>query len=507
MQPFVKKAPTRCRIAILLSLLVQAFPIAEAHDDEDAHSHAPPAVTAKERYRPTAMPDRVILTISGDPRTTQSVTWRTSPEVKEAFAEIAIAEAGPSFPKKAKKHQAKTQLLKSDLSEAHYHSFTFESLSPGTTYAYRVGDGGKNWSEWCQFKTAVASEEKFSFVYFGDAQNSVRSMWSRVVREAYRDAPRAAFFLHAGDLINRAESDGEWGEWFEAGGWLNRSTPSIAIPGNHEQAGSALGRRLSRHWRPTFTFAENGPKGLEESCYTLVYHNLRIVALNSNVELEKQAEWMDRVLAENEAPWVVCTFHHPVFSTGNDRDNATLRTLWKPVFDKHQVDLVLQGHDHTYGRTGLDVPGVQEFNERMKEEARKRAEAKAKARKKAELEATKKASQEVKSNIESGSECAPTESNVPIGVQKVEPTFGTVYVVSVSGPKMYNNTQHEFMTRVAEDTQLYQIIHINGDKLSFEARTAVGEIYDAFELHKQEGKINKLVDLQPDTPQRLRKSK
>ncbi len=45
-------------------------------------------------------------------------------------------------------------------------------------------------------------------------------MWSRVIREAYSDAPKAKFMIHAGDLINNAEKDAEWGEWFGAGGWL-----------------------------------------------------------------------------------------------------------------------------------------------------------------------------------------------------------------------------------------------------------------------------------------------
>jgi hypothetical protein len=60
------------------------------------------------------------------------------------------------------------------------------------------------------------------------------------------------------------------------------------------------------------------------------------------------------------------------------------------------------------------------------------------------------------------------------------------------------------MTRVAEDTQLYQIIHIDGGRLRYEARTAVGEIYDAFTLRKRPGQINELIDQTPTTPPRRR---
>jgi hypothetical protein len=40
--------------------------------------------------------------------------------------------------------------------------------------------------------------------------------------------------------------------------------------------------------------------------------------------------------------------------------------------------------------------------------------------------------------------------------------------------------------------------------LKYEARTATGEVYDAFTLEKQPGKINKLIDQTPSTPERRR---
>ena len=44
-------------------------------------------------------------------------------------------------------------------------------------------------------------------------------------------------------------------------------------------------------------------------------------------------------------------FHHPVYPSHPWRDTPALREHWVPVFDKHHVDLVLQGHDHAYLRT------------------------------------------------------------------------------------------------------------------------------------------------------------
>ena len=102
---------------------------------------------------------------------------------------------------------------------------------------------------------------------------------------------------------------------------------------------------------------------------------------------------------------------------------------------------------------------------------------------------------------------AQTVANVATGIQKIDEVAGTIYVVSVSGSKMYENKRLAFMKRVAEDIQLYQIIHIDGGSLRFEARTAIGELYDAFELRKRPGQNNELIEIAPEVPQHLRPPK
>lgn len=472
----------RTKFAFIVTVVYLAYcqaGVSIAISQESLNSTAPKKVDSAELYKPTLMPDRIILTWAGDPRTTQSVTWRTSSAVEHARAQLALADASPYLSKSSKELDAKSQTLQTDLNAARFHTVSFTELTPGTKYAYRVGDG-VNWSEWFQFRTASARQEPFSFIYFGDAQNDIRSMWSRVIREAYSDAPKAAFLLHAGDLINVAERDAEWGEWFGAGGWLNAMTPNVAVPGNHEQAKSSKGSsRLSHHWRPQFEFPCNGPVGLEESCFTINYSNMLLVCLNSNEQLELQAQWLDEVLSKNSAPWVVCCFHHPVFSTAQDRDNAKLRGLWKPILDKYRVDLVLQGHDHTYGRTGISVP----------------------------VQLAQTSDRPASAVSEIGSQNDSTSSNVATGAQNYDQAVGTVYVVSVSGPKMYNIQRRPFMKRIAEDTQLYQIIQIDGGKLFFEARTANGSIYDSFELRKRSGQPNELIEISPEVPEATRSKK
>ncbi|MEB2783778.1 metallophosphoesterase family protein [Algoriphagus persicinus] len=396
-----------------------------------------------QKFLPTEFPDRVVLTWSDDPMTTQSVTWRTSADVKDSKAQFILAPNTPIYLDSVKTFEAKTEFLDVDSVQANYHSVTFPNLLSATTYAYRVGNEG-TWSEWFQFTTAPEKGTPFSFIYFGDAQNNLKSQWSRIIRQAYSNLPKAAFMLHAGDLINSTQSDSEWGEWNYAGSFINAMIPSIATPGNHEYDSEEDGALvLDYHWQKQFTLPANGPEEFSETVYYIDYSDVRIISLNSQEivvnenAMATQKTWLEKVLSENPQKWAIITFHHPIYSTGTGRDNKEFREAFKPIFDKYKVDLVLQGHDHSYGRG----------------------------------------------------------RNLPSGVANQDPSAqGPVYVVSVSGPKMYNLTFDKWMDRAASNTQLYQLIGIEGNRLSYGSYTAKGDLYDGFDLIKAEGKPKVFID-------------
>lgn len=387
-------------------------------------------------YLSTRIPDRVVLTWRRDPARSQTVTWRTSAAPVAAFAEYALAAPGPEFTSKTQRVQATTTPLRTDLGEAHFHTADLEPLSPNTRYYYRVGDG-VHWSEWSMFQTASDQAERFSFLYFGDAQHAISDHWSHVIREAHAAAPRAKFMLHAGDLVNVATRDSEWGQWFAAASYLPRVTPVLAIPGNHELTPGVLdNRELVPYWHVQFPRPENGPKSI--AAFTLDIQGVRLVCLDSNDKRAEQAEWLERVLSDNPNRWTVVAFHHPLFTAAAGRDNKVLREQWMPILDRHRVDLVLQGHDHSYARSGL----LGDVNR------------------------------------------------------------GTVFVISVSGPGMYSTSPHRWMRRVAQGRQLFQIITVGEDTLQFAAHTADGVLFDGFELRKQgPGQPNLLVDTVPPPPE------
>ena len=414
-------------------------------------------------------PDRIVVTLAGDPRDSFSVSWRTDDTVGVARAQIVVAGMQSRIDLAAASVPARSQTLElgrkrvdeavyslrwnDNLAPVTYHSATFTNLEPDTLYAYRVMGAEGHWSEWLQTRTAPQADEPFRFLYFGDTQDGIRSHWSRVMREAFATAPDARFAVHAGDLVNIASRDFEWAEWFEAVGFIHGMIPAVPVVGNHEyfdglrDAENRLVNSLSVQWQPQFVLPEvpGLPAELAETVYAMRYGDALIAVLNSMADehYAVQAQWLDRLLASSDARWKIVVMHHPIFEivtrtipglvdTGPQRREAFL-----PVLERQGVDLVLQGHDHVYGR---------------------------------------------------GSTSSAPRAGRRSGA------VGTVFVTSSGGAKMYRMEEtgwRQFesfgaeLTRKAENTPLFQVVSIDGDALTFEARTATGLRYDAFRLDKR----------------------
>ena len=412
------------------------------HSHSHSHSHSHQKDGLHHWEIPSKDPDRIILTFNGNPSTKRAVTWRTDSSVKKAEAQIAIAGLNSDFVNEATTYTANTEefdlgLYKSNKSLiVNYHSVVFENLNPNTLYAYRVGYA-ENWSEWIQFKTANDTYSPTEFVYFGDAQNDILNHWSRVIRMAYKTAPDASFVIHAGDLVDSAHKDNEWAQWFKAGGFIHSQWTAIPVVGNHEFQRfdgyeGTLPRRLSIQWRPQFTLPieDSLDNSLHETVYSVEYQDILILVLNSTGQLEEQTEYIREKLTKTDAKWKIVTNHHSVFSPAEGRDFEYARKVWKPMFEKYGVDLVLNGHDHTYAR-----------------------------------------------------------GHTPVKSQNVNESgiFKTLYVTSVSGPKQYKLDKDQIKNyeidgyksdKMGEETQFFQVINVENNKLTYSAYTTLGELYD-----------------------------
>ncbi len=376
------------------------------------------------------VPQRIILNLTTTPARSMAVTWRTVAEVGNARAQIAAATdsalsggAGQSYP-------ATSEAVPCGPSQSVvHHSVIFAPLMPGTKYAYRVGHDSA-WSEWSQFTTAGEQAAPFEFVFLGDPQNNIKSHVSRLFHEALLQAPKAAFWLFSGDLIGAPQYDSLWNEWFQAAGFIFTMIPSVMVPGNHEYiaAGDTGAKELAPLWRPHFALPGNGIPGLEETSYSFDYQGARFIMMNGNEHLEEQRGWLESLLSNNPKRWTIVSMHQPVFSMGRGRDQQKMCDAFMPLFDRYGVDVVLTGHDHVYARS------------------------------------------------------FKLHNGKPVGVAEK----GTVYVVSVSGPKAYplGTTYAHLMEKMGTGIQLFQILRLDGRTLTFKSYTAVGSLYDSFCLTK-----------------------
>jgi len=374
-------------------------------------------------------PDQVALTWSDDPKTTQAIQWRTSTKVKTGVVAFQKKSAFNRFQQGSTK-RVKAETIRLDTITVvndpviHRHTAVLNGLEPGTTYVYSVGDGSKEgWTELAEFTTAPKGTKPFSFIYMGDAQNGL-DRWGSLVHNAFRDRPDAAFYVMAGDLVNRGAERDDWDSLFyNAEGIYNRRQ-LVPVIGNHECQGGKPTLYLKE-----FALPHNGPPNVEpERAYAFEYSNAQFVILDSNLDPAGQAQWLDEQLSRSKAVWKFVVYHHPAYSSGGNRDNRELREIWTPIFDKYHVDLALQGHDHAYLRT---YP--------MK------------------------------------------------GQQRVKSTKqGTVYIISVSGTKMYSQDKHDYTEFGITNVATYQVldIQISGNRLVYRAYDIDGKLRDELVIEK-----------------------
>jgi hypothetical protein len=92
--------------------------------------------------------------------------------------------------------------------------------------------------------------------------------------------------------------------------------------------------------------------------YAFGYGNTFAIAFDSNIASDpaqlawvtSQLEHLDRARYRH----VIAFFHHPPFSSGPhggpklEATSATIRSVYMPLFRKHHVDLLVNGHDHLF---------------------------------------------------------------------------------------------------------------------------------------------------------------
>jgi hypothetical protein len=105
--------------------------------------------------------------------------------------------------------------------------------------------------------------------------------------------------------------------------------------------------------------------------YSFAVGPWNVISLNSEVASGRgsaQNAWLRGELSSNRSACTAVYWHRPRFSSGRHGDNGDMRDLWQTLYE-FDVDLVINGHDHTYERFAPQDPdgrfdparGIREF--------------------------------------------------------------------------------------------------------------------------------------------------
>ncbi|MGH9341910.1 MAG: phytase [Acidobacteriota bacterium] len=225
------------------------------------------------------------------------------------------------------------------------HEIVLTGLEVETLYHYQVLSGSDA-SPDRTFRTAVRADSPFHFVYYGDNKNGPHMHRTNAARISSEDP---YLVLQCGDLVNRGDVYSQWERlFFTPARDLIDHVPIYPTLGNHE--------RNAEHYFEYFSLP--GEASGTESWYSFDYGNVHFVILNSNPNFMKegseQLDWLVQDLQGSRASWKFVSFHHPPFTAGGNYYTSRrleLKRLLHPIFERHGVDIVFNGHDHNYERS------------------------------------------------------------------------------------------------------------------------------------------------------------
>ncbi|MBV9865910.1 MAG: metallophosphoesterase [Abitibacteriaceae bacterium] len=280
------------------------------------------------------------------------------------------------------------------------YAANLNGLDLNKPYYYRVLSNGKPIAEG-RFTTRKPRGQRVRFVAFGD--NSYGDISDRAIAyHAYRAQPD--FVMNTGDNVYDGGLDNEYARYFfpvynadvagpRLGAPLIRSTPYYTVIANHDVHDKDPAKHpvadfdkdpdslayytamylplngLAQPPQPTPTLAAttNGREQFQQfshtagsrfpsmANYSFDYGDAHFLCLDSNIYVDptnaQLQAWIEQDLAKTDAPWKFVVYHHPAFNVGDDHYKEQHMRVLSPLFEKHRVDIVFNGHEHSYQRT------------------------------------------------------------------------------------------------------------------------------------------------------------
>lgn len=341
---------------------------------------------------PKEEPYCMVATFNGDPKTQMGFCWFTNEGVTEGEVQIVAVEdakeedfqsgvitipATPTLTQKLRySGKARYIVNASGIGAGERykyisHKALAENLTPGTAYSWRVGYEG-HWSEIGHFRTEDAAQGEFSFLIMSDSH----IMNPTYVKEARRCAlaavktvPEARFCCFPGDFVEDGDannSEWEWERWFEESMEpVIKAMPMVPTDGNHDDSPN-INYTYHFNTNTDFNSYTTAPQ-FEGIVYSFVYGDVLFYVFSMQDfwrETHSYVDWTSVYLTEHLGSWFkdqtranpntkyrVSVAHFNLFSGSEhstDKEPPVFRSCMLPVFKDCEIDVALQGHDHTY---------------------------------------------------------------------------------------------------------------------------------------------------------------
>ncbi|GAA0893440.1 hypothetical protein GCM10009122_31190 [Fulvivirga kasyanovii] len=223
------------------------------------------------------------------------------------------------------------------------------NLEPNTSYRYKILTNDVNLlpDDTLWFRSPVSQKDSvFSFFAVGDIGEPIEEGGTpdRLAKALEPSVSTMNFGLLLGDIIypdGKSEAyDSNLFRYFDG---VFPYLPVFTLLGNHD-------------WHePENNYLQEWKLPNNEHYYSFDYAQVHFIGLDSKNgdfhEYEKQVEWLknDLEAARGKANWIIVFLHHNGKSCTYKEDYANVVALY-PLFEQYDVDLVLNGHAHTYER-------------------------------------------------------------------------------------------------------------------------------------------------------------
>ncbi len=248
---------------------------------------------------------------------------------------------------KYQKDGAKKWKTKRDSSSTTTHRYRLTSLKADKDYVYYLTDeDGDRVTQNYFFHTrkVITKDNPLKIAVIGDSGNGSVAQY-KVATQMMEWEPE--MMLHTGDV---AYNDGTYAQFedyfFTPYQPLLAQIPFYGSIGNHDYRTDDAGPYKDYFEYPTKLSSS-------EDYYSFNEDDVHIVALNSVIDYSEgsdQYNWLEQDLQDADQDWKIVFFHYPPYSSGMHGPEEDMRDSIVPLFEEYNVDLVLNGHDHTYER-------------------------------------------------------------------------------------------------------------------------------------------------------------